>query len=222
MTSISYATNTKEGLHMRRQWRILAFAGLLALLTPALDARAQAVSCAGVSEWVATTLYPVGARVTFQGGLYQALVQQVNVPPNYCPSCGWWQFVGNCGAAGDTTAPSVPAGLSAPSKTSASVSLSWNASTDNAGGSGVAGYDVFQNGTSVGSPTGTSFTATGLAANTSFSFRVRARDNAGNASAQSAALSVTTDPAGNCNMLPSIPTGLTSPSKTSSSVTLSW
>ena len=206
---------------MCRQWRILAFAGLLTILTPALDARAQAVSCTGVPAWVATTLYSVGARVTFQGGLYQALVQQANVPPNFCPACGWWQLVGTCGAS-DATAPSVPAGLSSPSRTSTSVSLSWNASTDNPGGSGVAGYDVFQNGTIVGAPAGTSFTATGLAANTAFAFRVRARDNAGNASAQSASLSVTTDAAGNCNMLPSVPTGLASTSKTSSSVTLSW
>ena len=206
---------------MCRQRRILVLAGLLTLLAPALSARAQAVSCTGVAQWVATTLYPVGARVTFQGGLYQALVQQANVPPNFCPSCGWWQFVGTCGA-GDTTAPSVPSGLSSPSKTSTSVSLSWNASTDNPGGSGIAGYDVLQSGAIVGSPTTTSFTVTGLAANTAFSFQVRARDNANNASAPSAPLSVTTASAGNCNMLPSVPTGLASTSKTSSSATLSW
>src|ERR1041384_5524583 len=149
---------------MCRRWRILAFAGLLALFTPALDARAQAVSCTGVPAWVATTLYPVGARVTFQGGLYQALVQQANVPPSFCPACGWWQLIGTCGGGGgDTTAPSVPAGLSSPSKTSTSVSLSWNASTDNAGGSGVAGYDVFQGSSIVGSPTGADFKALGVA-----------------------------------------------------------
>lgn len=209
---------------MCRQWRIWALAGLLMLSIPAVSAQAQTVNCAGVSPWVATTLYPAGARVTFQGGQFEALVQQANVPPNHCPSCGWWQFLGNCGGGGtDTTAPSVPAGLSSPSKTSTSVSLSWNASSDNAGGSGVAGYDVFRDGTNVGSPTGTSFTVNGLAANTTFSFRVRARDNAGNASAQSAALSVATNPAGgNCTVLPSVPTGLASPSKSSNSVSLSW
>ena len=94
----------------------------------------------------------------------------------------------------DTTPPSVPAGLNSPSKTSTSVSLSWNASTDNSGGSGVAGYDVYRNGSLVGSPTSTSYTSTGLAANTAYSFTVRARDNAGNASAQSASISVTTQP----------------------------
>ena len=121
----------------------------------------------------------------------------------------------------DTTPPSVPAGLNSPSKTSTSVSLSWNASTDNSGGSGVAGYDVYRNGSLVGSPTTTSYTSTGLSANTAYTFTVRARDNAGNASAQSASISVTTS-ASSDTTAPSVPTGLTSPSKTASSISLSW
>jgi chitinase len=92
----------------------------------------------------------------------------------------------------DTTPPSVPAGLTSTAQTSTSISLSWTASTDNAGGSGVAGYDVYRDGALVGSPTGTSFTNSGLNASTNYAFRVRARDNAGNASAQGTAISVRT------------------------------
>lgn len=94
----------------------------------------------------------------------------------------------------DTTAPSVPGGLASPSQTSNSVSLSWNASTDNAGGSGLAGYDVYRNGSLAGSPASNSYTVSGLAASTSYTFTVRARDNAGNASAQSGSISATTKP----------------------------
>jgi hypothetical protein len=163
----------------------------------AVPARAQSVSCTGVAEWNPTTLYAVGARATQLGALYESLAALANVPPNFCPTCGWWRLLGNCGTgAADRTPPSVPTGLASPAKTGASVSLSWSASTDNAGGSGVAGYDVFRDGTNVGSSTGTSFTVNGLAATTSFSFTVRARDNAGNVSAQSAALRVTTDTGG--------------------------
>ncbi len=207
---------------MSRKCRLAALLGLVFLTV--LGARAQTQNCTGVPAWVATTTYSVGARVTYKGGLYQALVAGANIPPDYCPACGWWQLVGPCGTgASDTTAPSVPTGLTSPSKTSTSVSLSWSASTDNAGGSGVAGYDVFRNGTNVGSPTSTSFTASGLAASTTYSFTVRARDNAGNASAQSGALSVTTSASGaTCSTLPGVPTGLVSPSHTSSSVSLSW
>jgi chitinase len=96
----------------------------------------------------------------------------------------------------DTTAPSVPAGLTAPSVTSSSVNLSWNASSDNAGGSGVAGYDIYRNGGLAGSSSSTGYTDSGLSAATAYTYRVRARDNAGNASAQSAQISATTSPGG--------------------------
>lgn len=96
----------------------------------------------------------------------------------------------------DTTPPSVPTGLASPSQTSSSISLSWNASTDNAGGSGVAGYDVYRNGSLVGSPAATGYTDTGLAAGTPYNYRVRARDNADNASAQSGQVSATTQSGG--------------------------
>ena len=119
----------------------------------------------------------------------------------------------------DTTPPSVPAGLSSPSQTTTSISLSWSASTDNVG---VAGYDVYRNGTLIASPTGTSYTATGLAASTAYSFQVRARDAAGNASALSASISVSTQANPTDTTPPSVPAGLSSPSQTTTSISLSW
>ncbi|MCC7634043.1 glycosyl hydrolase family 18 protein [Stenotrophomonas rhizophila] len=92
----------------------------------------------------------------------------------------------------DTTAPSVPGGLASPAHTASTVNLAWNAATDNTGGSGVAGYDVYRNGSLVGSPAATQYTDGGLAPSTAYSYTVRARDNAGNASARSTAISVTT------------------------------
>lgn len=89
----------------------------------------------------------------------------------------------------DTTPPTVPSGLRATGTTSNSVTLAWNASTDNVG---VAGYDVYRGTTRVGTPTGTTFTDTGLAASTSYTYTVRARDAAGNTSAASAAVTATT------------------------------
>jgi aryl-phospho-beta-D-glucosidase BglC (GH1 family) len=95
----------------------------------------------------------------------------------------------------DTTAPTVPAGLDATAKTAGSVSLSWSASTDNVR---VTGYDVYRGATKVNTVpvTGTSFTDTGLSPSTAYRYTVRARDAAGNVSAPSAALSVTTDGGG--------------------------
>ncbi|MGW0535079.1 glycoside hydrolase family 6 protein [Streptomyces sp. NPDC003032] len=96
---------------------------------------------------------------------------------------------------GDTTAPSAPTGLKATAKTASSVSLAWTASTDNVG---VSGYDVYRDGAKVAaSPvSGTTYTDTGLSTSTAYSYTVRARDAAGNTSASSAALSVTTDAGG--------------------------
>ncbi len=95
-------------------------------------------------------------------------------------------------ASNDTSPPSVPGGLASPSRTATTVNLAWNAATDNSGGSGVAGYDVYRNGSLVGSPSATQYTDGGLTASTAYTYTVRARDNAGNASAQSGSISVTT------------------------------
>ncbi|WP_196278932.1 fibronectin type III domain-containing protein [Catellatospora vulcania] len=97
------------------------------------------------------------------------------------------------GGGSDTTAPSTPTGLTSTGQTSSSVSLSWNASTDNVG---VTGYEVFRGATLVGSPTGTSFTDTGLTASTSYSYTVKARDAAGNRSAASNTVTVSTSASG--------------------------
>jgi chitodextrinase len=173
--------------------RLLPLLCLLSVSLVATNAvQAQTVSCTGVAAWNATTIYNPGDRVVYQNALYQVNTQIWNTPPTYCPSCGWYTPLGTCGGTvTDTTPPTVPTGLNSPSKTSSSVSLAWTASSDT-GGSGLAGYDVFQNGANVGSSTSTSFTANGLAASTAYSFAVRARDGAGNVSAQSGAISVTT------------------------------
>ncbi|WP_299115474.1 immunoglobulin-like domain-containing protein [uncultured Winogradskyella sp.] len=90
----------------------------------------------------------------------------------------------------DTTAPSVPTNLTASGVTAISANLSWTASTDNVG---VASYDVLRDGVVVGNSTTTSFAATGLTAETQYNFSVIAKDAAGNASAASNVVSVTTD-----------------------------
>ncbi|WP_155893449.1 discoidin domain-containing protein [Cystobacter fuscus] len=94
---------------------------------------------------------------------------------------------------GDTQAPTVPGSLKVASSTSTQVSLSWTASTDNVG---VAAYDIYRSGSLVGSSTTTSYTDSGLAASTAYSYTVKARDAAGNASAASNTVSVTTPPGG--------------------------
>lgn len=89
----------------------------------------------------------------------------------------------------DTTPPSIPSGLSASNLTSSGVTISWNASTDD---TGVAGYEVFQDGTSLGFTTNLSMLVVDLLPSTTYVFTVTAFDANNNTSAQSTGLQVTT------------------------------
>ncbi|MGW5399311.1 carbohydrate binding domain-containing protein [Streptomyces sp. NPDC003952] len=94
------------------------------------------------------------------------------------------------GGSADTQAPTVPGSLTATGKTSTTASLSWTASTDNLG---VSGYDVYQGATKVATSATTGATVSGLTPSTAYAFTVRARDAAGNTSAASNTVNVTTD-----------------------------
>ncbi|MDY8138065.1 GEVED domain-containing protein [Aquimarina sp. 2201CG5-10] len=89
----------------------------------------------------------------------------------------------------DTQAPTAPGNLTASNVAQTTLSLSWTASTDNIG---VTGYDVYRGATRLTTVTGTSYNVSGLTANTSYSFSVKAKDAAGNESASSNTVNVTT------------------------------
>ncbi|MEU8210789.1 glycoside hydrolase family 9 protein [Micromonospora sp. NPDC049044] len=93
----------------------------------------------------------------------------------------------------DTTAPSTPGTPVASAVTATGLTLAWTPSTDNVG---VTGYRVYREaGTTdvlVGSPTGSTVAVSGLTASTSYQFYVVAVDAAGNVSAASPGVTVTT------------------------------
>ncbi|MGO4633426.1 glycosyl hydrolase family 18 protein [Streptomyces sp. 2RAF24] len=93
--------------------------------------------------------------------------------------------------ASDPNPPTAPGALRSTATTASSVSLAWNASADD---KGVVGYDVYRDGTLVRTVPGTALTATvsGLGPANRYTFTVRARDAADNASPPSNALAVTT------------------------------
>ncbi|WP_432886171.1 discoidin domain-containing protein [Kribbella sp. CA-245084] len=86
-------------------------------------------------------------------------------------------------ATGDTQAPTAPGGLAFTEPGAGQIRLTWNASTDNVG---VTGYDVYANGQLRTSVAGNVLTYTdNQPANASVSYFVRAKDAAGNQSANS-------------------------------------
>ncbi|HYH08633.1 MAG TPA: right-handed parallel beta-helix repeat-containing protein [Thermoanaerobaculia bacterium] len=92
-------------------------------------------------------------------------------------------------AATDTTNPSTPASLNGSAATSSTVDLTWTGATDNVG---VVGYRVYRNGTRIAQINGLTFTDSGLTAGTAYEYFVAAVDAAGNTSARSKTVTVTT------------------------------
>ncbi|WP_433355658.1 discoidin domain-containing protein [Micromonospora saelicesensis] len=83
----------------------------------------------------------------------------------------------------DTQAPSVPGNLAYTQPVSGQIRLAWSASTDNVG---VTGYDVYANGALRGSVNGSTLTYTdSQPTSATVSYYVRAKDAAGNQSANS-------------------------------------
>ena len=119
----------------------------------------------------------------------------------------------------DTVAPSEPTNLTASGTMQTTTDLSWTASTDNVG---VTGYDVYQNSVFKATIAGTSYAVTGLTPSTAYAFYVRAKDAAGNASANSNTVNVTTLAPVVDIAAPSTPTNLTASGTTSSATNLSW
>jgi endo-1,4-beta-xylanase len=106
----------------------------------------------------------------------------------------------------DNQPPTVPTNLAASNVTPGGATLTWTASTDNVG---VTGYEVLRapgqtGGTFavVGTPTGTTFTDSGLTPNSTYRYQVRAFDAAGNRSAGSTVVPVNTPPGtpGGCSI----------------------
>ena len=200
--------------------KILACLAALALpLTTVAVAPPAAYGMVMAAAWAPWTAYATGAIVTYNGVDYVCLQGHTSQPgwePPNVPAL--WKV--SSGGGTDTTAPSVPGNLRSTGVTSNSVSLAWNASTDNVA---VTGYEVYRGSTLVTIVTGTTHTDTGLAANTAYTYTVRARDAAGNRSAASAAVTATTSNGGGTDTTPpSVPGNLRSTGVTSNSVSLAW
>ena len=142
-----------------------------------------------------------------------------NAIPTSCESFTYGEVedytVNIVGATPDTEAPSAPTGLSSSNTTETSTDLSWNASTDNVG---VTGYEFYVDGSLDGTTTGTTYAVLGLTINTTYAMHVVAKDAAGNSSANSNTVNVTTSDI----TAPSAPGGLSASNTTQTSTDLSW
>ena len=127
----------------------------------------------------------------------------------------------------DTTPPTAPTELNVTSISATQINLSWQASTDNAG---IQDY-IIQRCTGAGCtnlvqidtvPSGTqTYRNTGLTPNTTYTYSVLARDEAGNIGPPSTSFSVATSAAPD-NSDPTVPSKLSAMAQSSSRIVLSW
>jgi PKD repeat protein len=128
-------------------------------------------------------------------------------------------------ASSDMSPPTTPSGLIATASATTTVNLAWTASTDNVG---VTGYRVERcqgatcsNYAQIATATGTTYSNTGLTAATTYRYRVRANDAAGNLSAYSPVATATTAAAADTSP-PTPPSSLTATASGTGTVNLAW
>ncbi|TMJ94021.1 MAG: hypothetical protein E6G67_10675, partial [Actinobacteria bacterium] len=119
--------------------------------------------------------------------------------------------------AGARNAPTTPTNLHMTAVTATSISLTWDASSDNRF---VAGYDVYQDGVKVGTETLLGHTFIGLRCGASYNLGVAARDDKDTTSLI-ATLLAATSPCFDAQA-PTAPSGIVQVAKTATSATLSW
>jgi chitinase len=168
------------------------------LLLAAMTLFFSATHAQSIPAWAPNTAYAVNSKVTYQAIVYQCRQAHTSIvtwEPINTPAL--WLNIGadtgggGGGGGGDTQAPTAPRNVRATGTTSSSVSLAWDASTDNVG---VTRYDIVQNATTLTGSAATTFTSSGLTPSTTYTYSVRARDAAGNLSPASNQVSATTLP----------------------------
>jgi chitodextrinase len=130
------------------------------------------------AAWSAGSVYTAGMTAIEDGVIYQAKWwTQGNDPAHDSGGPGQpWSVIGVVDPS--HIVPTVPTGLAATATSSSATTLSWNASIVPGDGV-VTGYAVFENDHQIATTTGTSFTVTDLAPDTTYTFSVAALDAAG-------------------------------------------
>lgn len=184
------------------------------------DAGELVFDAGSMSKTTVTGTINIDAGAT--GQTVMRITMKYNGEPTACESFSYGEVedytVSFTSGGGDTQAPTAPSNLTASNVTETTVDLSWDASTDNVG---VSEYIVYQGASELGTTTNTNAQITGLTEGTAYTFSVKARDDAGNTSASSNTVNVTTQSAVDTEV-PSAPANLSYSSVAQTSLNLSW
>jgi PKD repeat protein len=185
--------------------------------------RCQGSGCTSFAQISTSTTASFGDTGLAAGTTYRYRVRATDAAGNlgaYSPIA-----TATTTAAPDTTAPTAPGSLGATASGSTAINLSWSTSTDNVG---VTGYSIERcqgsgctSFAQVATSTTTSFANTGLAAGTTYRYRVRATDAAGNLGGYSPIATATTASAADTTP-PTAPGSLGATANGSSAINLTW
>lgn len=120
----------------------------------------------------------------------------------------------------DDTPPSIPTNLRKVSVGSDFIAIAWDQSTD--AGSGVDYYEIYRGPTLIANVSTNYYTDSGLDPSTSYTYHLKAVDNAGNISSFSEGLTLSTDSLNGDTSAPTVPGGFNGEQVDNTSIKLNW
>jgi carboxypeptidase T len=168
-------------------------------------------------EMGSNTFYPSASQIAALTSVNDTAVRYL-LDKSDCP----YKVIGKEGQYCSTTPPAAPTNLSATAASSSQINLAWTDNADNETGFRIerctgAGCSDFTQIATVGANV-TSYSNTGLTASTSYSYRVRAYNAAGDSDYSNTATEVTQAAAA----LPAAPTNLVATAVSKSQINLAW
>jgi hypothetical protein len=168
-------------------------------------------------EMGSTTFYPPGSLIAALTSVNDAAVRYI-IQQADCP----YRTIGKEGQYCSTTPPAAPTGLTATAVSSSQINLTWTDSDNTEQGFKIerctgAGCSDFAQIATVGANV-TSYSNAGLTAATSYSYRVRAYNAAGDSDYSNTASAVTQE----APAIPAAPTNLVATAVSKSQINLSW
>jgi hypothetical protein len=173
------------------------------------------------SSWTVSPSYAynasnAGTTFTFSGSAVSVLGVRISGQLHTSVNTSYYELMREVMAytSGGGSAPAAPTNLQGTAVSDSQINLTWTAS------SGATGYYVYRNSTQVGSPTTNSYSDTGLAASTQYSYYVSAYNSYGT-SGNSSTIQVTTESSSG-GSAPAAPSNLQGTAVSDSQINLTW
>ena len=175
-------------------------------------------------SWTSIVTYGFNTYNQWHGDAITVTTRYINIVyPKGFGGCNELVIYGSASGGGctDTEAPDTPTNLLSSDETENSITLSWDAVSDN-GCNGIVSYDVYMDDVFAVNVSSNSTIVSSLTSNTEYTFKVLAKDGEENASGFSNVVTTSTIEVCIDTEAPEIPTGLVASGETENSIKLNW